>query len=123
MKRGRWVWHIFMKLSRFSRTLLVAGIGVAILITPLIVFQVHFRSTPGRTQAYVWSLWLTITWAASCGTYLLVDLAPKLALWILHLLSHSMERWQITVGVSALQLITEYTLRRRCSSRKLFLGG
>ena len=70
VRRGRAVWLAFMKLSRTVRTLIVGAIGVGILITPLLVFQLRFNSSPAKRQAHVWSLWLTITWAAGCVTYL-----------------------------------------------------
>lgn len=99
VRRGRAVWRAFMRLSRFVRTLIIGVLGAGILITPLLVFQLRFTNTPGRVQAHVWSLWMAITWATSCATYLLVDLAPAAALGILKLFSHSFERWQITVEV------------------------
>ena len=99
VRRGRAVYRAFMKLSRLLRTLIVAVLGAGILITPLLVFQLRFTNTPGRIQAHVWSLWMSITWAASCGTYLIVDLAPTVALGIFRLFSHSFERMQITVEV------------------------
>jgi hypothetical protein len=99
VRRGRAVWRAFMRLSRFIRTLIIAVLGAGILITPLLVFQLRLRNTPGRIQAHVWSLWMAITWAASCGTYLVVDLAPTLALAVFRLFSHRVERMQITVEV------------------------
>ncbi|KAI0704350.1 Mechanosensitive ion channel-domain-containing protein [Cytidiella melzeri] len=99
--RGRAVWLAFMKLSRTLRTLLVGVLGVGILITPLLVFQLRFNSSPARRQAHVWSLWLTITWAAACATYLAVDLAPALASGIFRLFSHSFERIKITIELTA----------------------
>lgn len=103
-KRGRWIWHAFMKLSRPVRTFIVAIIGSGILITPLIVFQVRFAHTPGHVQAHVWSLWLAITWAVGCATYLVIDLAPRVVLGIFRLFSHKVERMQITVEVSILNI-------------------
>lgn len=97
VKRGRAMWRAFLKLSRPLRTLIIAVLGTGVLITPLILFEVHFKNTPGRVQARVWSLWLAITWAATCITYLAVDLAPMLVLGVFRLFSHSFERLQITV--------------------------
>ena len=99
VRRGRALWQAFMRLSRPVRTLIIGILGAGILITPLLVFQLRLNHTPGRVQAHVWSLWMTITWAASCGTYLVVDLAPTVALAIFRLFSHRVERMQITVEV------------------------
>lgn len=99
VRRGRAVWRAFMKLSRLLRTLIIAVLGIGILITPLLVFQLRFNNTPGKVEAHVWSLWMTITWAASCGTYLIVDLAPVLVLAVFRLFSHRVERMQITLEV------------------------
>lgn len=101
VRRGRAVWRAFMRLSRPVRTLIIAVLGTGILITPLLVFQLRFNNTPGRIQAHVWSLWMAITWAASCGTYLIVDLAPVLALAVFRLFSHRVERMQITVELTS----------------------
>ncbi|EKM50351.1 uncharacterized protein PHACADRAFT_152233 [Phanerochaete carnosa HHB-10118-sp] len=101
VRRGRAVWRAFMKLSRPLRTLIVAVLGIGVLITPLLVFQLRFNNTPGRVEAHVWSLWMAITWAASCGTYLIVDLTPVLALAIFRLFSHQVERMQITIELTS----------------------
>ena len=89
-----------MKLSRFVRTLLVGILGAGILITPLLVFKLRFNDSPARIQAHVWSLWLSITWAAGTATYMIVDLAPWLLLHLLHLFGYSVERLQMLVEVS-----------------------
>ncbi|KAI0343189.1 hypothetical protein BDW22DRAFT_1484037 [Trametopsis cervina] len=99
--RGRAIWHLFMKLSRTVRTLLVGVLGAGIFLTPLLVFQLRFNSSPARIQAHIWSLWLTITWAAACITYLAVDLLPTIASGVLRLVSHSFERAQITIELTA----------------------
>lgn len=99
-KRGRLVYHAFMRLSKFVRTLIVATLGAGILITPLLVFQLKFTNTPGRIQAHVWSLWAAVSWAAGCATYLIVDVAPSVAVAIFRLFTHRVERLQMGVEVS-----------------------
>ena len=99
-KRGRRVWLAFMKLSRPIRVFLIALLGVGVLITPLIVVNVRFPNTPVKVQVHVWSLWLTINWATSCGTYLLVDAIPHLVVAITSLFGGQVERLKIQLEVS-----------------------
>lgn len=105
-RRGRALWLAFMKLARPVRTLLVGIVGTAILITPLLVVDIRFHSnsTVGP-QVRAWSLWLSITWAASCATYLLVDAIPKAVVSIILLLGGQVERLktqiELTLAVSA----------------------
>lgn len=98
-KRGRLIWRAFMKLSRTVRTVLVGAIGAGILIAPLLVFKLRFNSSPARKQAHAWSLWLTIAWAAGVATYLIVDLLPRMVLFILRIVGHKTERTVVTVEV------------------------
>ncbi|KAF6760057.1 Mechanosensitive ion channel-domain-containing protein [Ephemerocybe angulata] len=93
--RGRAVWLAFMKLSRPFRVTLVALLGVAILITPLIIVNVRFRDNPAKIHVHVWSLWLTIDWASSCGTYILVDSIPHLVIALTSLFGGQVERLKI----------------------------
>ncbi|TFK25518.1 hypothetical protein FA15DRAFT_686963 [Coprinopsis marcescibilis] len=79
-QRGRRLWLAFMSLSRFIRVFLLALIGVSVLITPLVIVNVRFPDSSITLQVHVWSLWLTINWAAWCGTYLLVDSIPHLVI-------------------------------------------
>ncbi|KAG5646704.1 hypothetical protein DXG03_002694 [Asterophora parasitica] len=70
-KRGRAVWMLFMKLSRFFRVVLVGAIFAAILITPFIVVQLRFKNIISNSvalQMQAWSLWLSIAWAAACAS-------------------------------------------------------
>ncbi|KAF8347696.1 hypothetical protein F5887DRAFT_953722 [Amanita rubescens] len=76
-KRGRRLWLTFLKLARPIRVLLAGKLGVAILIIPLPVVNLRFRESRVKLQIYVWSLWLAVIWAASCGTYLVVDAICK----------------------------------------------
>ncbi|KAA1470313.1 hypothetical protein DENSPDRAFT_836085 [Dentipellis sp. KUC8613] len=91
-KRGRFLYLTFMKLSRPVRTLIVGILGAGIFITPLLVFQLRFKNNPARPHAHAWSLWFAIIWAASCITYLLVDLIPRLFIGIIVLLGYKVER-------------------------------
>lgn len=94
-KRGRRLWLAFMKLSRPVRVVLICVVGVAILVTPLLVVNLRFRENPAKVQVHVWSLWFTIIWAASCGTYLLVDSITHMVLIIMTLLGRQVERLKI----------------------------
>ncbi|KAG6854591.1 hypothetical protein C0991_004193, partial [Blastosporella zonata] len=96
-KRGRALWMAFMKLSRAVRVLLVGAFVAAILITPFIVVKVRFKGKPVSAQVHAWSIWLTITWASACGTYLLVDAIPRLILSIVVLFGGQVERLKLQV--------------------------
>lgn len=98
-KRGRRLWLAFMKLSRPVRAVLICVVGVAILVTPLLVVNLRFRENPAKVQVHVWSLWFTIMWAASCGTYLLVDSITRMVLNIMRLLGRQVERLKIQLEV------------------------
>lgn len=98
-KRGRRAWLAFMKLAKPLRVFLVACLGVAILITPLVVVNVRFRESVVKAQVHAWSLWLSITWAACCGTYLLVDMVPSLVIAITRLFGGQTQRLKIQVEV------------------------
>lgn len=98
-KRGRRLWLAFMKLSRPIRALFVSLLGAAILATPLIVVNVRFQESVIKTQVHVWSLWFTISWAAGCGTYLLVDAIPRIVIIVTRLFGGQIERLKIQVEV------------------------
>jgi hypothetical protein len=53
-KRGRALWLAFMKLARPVRTFFVGVVGCAILITPLLVFQLRFKSNVARPHVHAW---------------------------------------------------------------------
>jgi len=91
-KRGRRLWLTFLKLARPIRVLLVGMLGVAILIIPLLVVNLRFRESRVKLQIYVWSLWLAVIWAASCGTYLVVDAIPLIARAAANLVGGQAER-------------------------------
>ncbi|KAH0839914.1 Mechanosensitive ion channel-domain-containing protein [Lanmaoa asiatica] len=105
-RRGRALWLAFMKLTRPFRTLLVGVIGAAFFITPLLVVELKYQNSGGvRPQVHAWSLWLSIIWAASCATYLVVDLLPSTVVTIILLLGGQVERLktqvELTLAVSA----------------------
>jgi hypothetical protein len=100
-KRIRWLWLGFMKLSRFIRVLLIGLIGAAILITPLLVVNLRFRNNAARLQVHVWSLWLTIIWAAVCVTTLVLDALPRIVLLVIWLFGGQVERLKPQVEVRA----------------------
>lgn len=91
-RRGRALWVAFMKLSRPIRVLLLGALVAAILITPLIVFELRFKSSPASPQVHVWSLWLTIVWASACITYLVVDAIPYIVISVTLLFGGQVER-------------------------------
>ena len=97
--RGRWLWMTWMKLTRTFRVLLISILGTAFFVTPLLVVNLRFREQPARLQVHIWSLWLTIIWAASCGTYLIVDLIPRFVVGITRLFGGQIERLKIQVEV------------------------
>lgn len=98
-KRGRKLWLAFMRLARPVRVLLVSTIGAAFFITPLLVVDLRFKDSPIKNQVHIWSLWLTITWAASCGTYLLVDAIPRIVLGIMIIFGGHLERLKTQIEV------------------------
>lgn len=102
-KRIGAIWRGFMKLARPVRTLLIGALGAGVFITPLLVFRLRFNDSPARIQAHVWSLWLTIAWAAGCVTYLIVDLLPGFILRILKFANYRVERIQTTIEVCHIQ--------------------
>ncbi|KAK0203131.1 Mechanosensitive ion channel-domain-containing protein [Desarmillaria ectypa] len=99
-RRGRAIYVAFMKLSRPIRALLIGVLGAGILITPLLVVHFRFRSSPARIHVHVWSLWLTIIWAAGCATYLVVDLLPRLIIALVVMFGGKVERLQIQVELA-----------------------
>lgn len=102
-KRIRWLWLLFMKLSRFLRVLLVGCIGAGVLITPLLVVNLRFRENPARLQVHVWSLWFTIIWSAACITTLVVDAIPYIVLRLMKLFGGQVERLKSQVEVCILR--------------------
>jgi hypothetical protein len=97
--RGRWLWLAFLKLAKPVRVLLVGLLGSAFFITPFLVVNLRFRSHPAKLQVHVWSLWLTITWAAGCATYVVVDFIPRLVVYVTRLFGGKIERLKIQVEV------------------------
>jgi hypothetical protein len=98
-KRGRALYLAFLKLARPIRTLLVGTLGCGILITPLIVVHLKFRSSPARPHVRAWSIWLSIVWAAACLTYIFVDAIPRIALSTLTLCGGHVQTLKIQLEV------------------------
>lgn len=98
-KRGRRLWLAFVKLARPVRVVLVSLVGVAISITPLLVVDLRFPHNAAKTQVHVWSLWLTIIWAASCITYLVMDLIPRFVITVTRFFGGKTERLKFQVEV------------------------
>ena len=98
-KRGRRLWLAFVKLARPVRVILVSLVGVAISVTPLLVVDLRFPQNPAKPQVQVWSLWLTIIWAASCITYLVVDLIPRFVVTVTWFFGGKTERLKFQVEV------------------------
>ncbi len=105
-KRGRLIYLAFIKLSRWIRVLIIGILGCAILITPLLVVQLRFKELASsvRTQVHVWSLWLTIIWAAACATYLVVDAIPRLIVGLIVLFGGQLERLKMQIEVFTIPL-------------------
>jgi hypothetical protein len=103
-RRGRAVWMAFMKLARPVRTTLVGILGCGILITPLLVFEFCFRSSPAYPHVFAWSLWFSIIFAASCITSLVVDLFPRIFIRLATIFGARVENLKRQVEVSRLFL-------------------
>ncbi|KAJ7115785.1 Mechanosensitive ion channel-domain-containing protein [Mycena epipterygia] len=99
-KRGRAIWLAFMKLARPIRTLLVGFVGTAILITPLLVFQLRFRSNVAQPHVHAWSLWLAIIWAAGCITSIVVDNITRFLIALVVLFGGQVERLKIQLELT-----------------------
>ncbi|PBK65947.1 hypothetical protein ARMSODRAFT_960864 [Armillaria solidipes] len=99
-RRGRAIYVAFMKLARPIRALLIGVLGAGILITPLLVVHFRFRNSPARIHVHVWSLWLTIIWAAGCATYLVVDLFPRLIIAFVVMFGGKVERLKIQIELA-----------------------
>ena len=91
-KRGRALYLAFMKLARPFRVLIVGLLGVGILITPLLVVQLKFDGNSVRPQVHMWSFWLSVIWASSCITYIVVDSIPRMVVAIIVLFGGRVER-------------------------------
>ncbi|SAM85568.1 uncharacterized protein UBRO_08136 [Ustilago bromivora] len=79
-KRGRKIYLACISLARPVRIFIAALIGTAVCLIPFIVVTVTDNQSPARAQVLVWSIWIAIIWAASCGTFLVVDWLPPVAL-------------------------------------------
>ncbi|KAF5321397.1 hypothetical protein D9619_001370 [Psilocybe cf. subviscida] len=99
-KRGRRLWLALMKLSLPVRVLLIGAIGCAILITPLLVVNIRFNGSPVKQQVHSWSLWLTIIFASSCATFLVVEAIPKIVILLSKIFGANVERLTIQVELT-----------------------
>jgi len=97
IRRGRRMWSLFMKLARPIRTTLVAILGAGVFIAPLLVFEFHFKNSVVRPHVHAWSLWASISWAAGAVTYLVVDLIPRIIIFIVMLFHGSVERLKVRI--------------------------
>lgn len=123
-KRGRALYLAFMKLARPVRVILLGILGAGILITPLVVVELRFKSSPARSQVHMWSLWLSIVWAASCVTYLIVDALPRLSVALIVLFGGQVERLKTEVEVCTFYpLGGEYTNAWHVSLSLLYQPG
>jgi hypothetical protein len=109
-KRGRALYLAFMKLARPFRVILIGFLGAGILITPLLVVQLKFKSSVVRPQVHMWSLWLSIIWASSCITYLVVDAIPRLVIATIVLFGGHVERLNIQLEVCRTVLFVNLVL-------------
>lgn len=122
-KRGRAIYLAFMKLARPVRVFLLGALGAGILITPLIVVQLRFKSNPVRPQVHVWSLWLSIIWAAGCVTYLVVDAIPSLVIAFVVLFGGQVERLKIQLEVCfGSKHVDTLLIYSQAHSRRLWLA-
>ncbi|KAJ7623373.1 Mechanosensitive ion channel-domain-containing protein [Roridomyces roridus] len=94
-KRLRWLYQMFLKLSRAVRTLLLGIIGTGILLTPLLVFELRFKHNVARPHVHAWSLWLAVVWAAACITAIVIDNLTRFIIAVIVLVGGQVERLKI----------------------------
>ncbi|KAJ7188741.1 Mechanosensitive ion channel-domain-containing protein [Mycena filopes] len=99
-KRGRALWLAFMKLARPIRQTLGGIIGCAILISPLLVFELRFKSNSAQPHVHAWSLWLAIVWAAACITAIVVDNITRFIIALVVLFGGQVERLKIQLELT-----------------------
>ncbi|KAF8216284.1 Mechanosensitive ion channel-domain-containing protein [Mycena galopus ATCC 62051] len=99
-KRGRAVYLAFMQLARPIRTFIFGVLGCAILITPLLVFQLRFKSSTAQPHVHAWSMWLSIVWAAACVTQIFVDNIPRVVIALVVLFGGHVERLKIQLELT-----------------------
>jgi small-conductance mechanosensitive channel len=79
-KRGKRIFLWLMRLARPIRILIFGMIGTAIAMVPFIVTTTAYVNSPARPHVQSWSAWVAIIWAASCGTFLILDWIPPIVL-------------------------------------------
>lgn len=98
-KRGRAAYLAFMRLARPLRVTLLCILGGGILITPLIIVHLLFRSNPVTRHVFAWSSWLTVIWVAGCLTYVVVDAFGWVFLGLVSLFGGKTESLQMQLEV------------------------
>ena len=98
-KRGRAAYLAFIKLARPLRVALLCILGGGILITPLLIVQFLFRSSPAKKHVFAWSIWFTIVWVAGCLTYVVVDAFGWVFLGLVSLFGGKTESLQMQLEV------------------------
>lgn len=99
-RRLRWLYQLFMKLARPVRTLLLGIVGTGILLTPLLVFELRFKSNRARPQVHAWSLWLAVIWAAACLTSIVIDNLTRFIIALIVLFGGQVERLKIQLELT-----------------------
>ncbi|KAJ7245129.1 Mechanosensitive ion channel-domain-containing protein [Mycena haematopus] len=99
-KRGRTLYLAFMQLARPLRIFIFGVLGCAILLTPLLVFQLRFKSSRAQPHVHAWSLWLAIIWAAACLTGIVVDNIPRFVIALVVLFGGHVERLKIQLELT-----------------------
>ncbi|KAI7955560.1 hypothetical protein MJO29_006959 [Puccinia striiformis f. sp. tritici] len=85
-KRLRRFYLFLMKFSTPVRTAIVGFLGSSIAITPAILVWLKFTHLSARNHILAWSLWLSVSFATSCSTSIIVDILPAIALKLFDLL-------------------------------------
>ncbi|EHS63598.1 uncharacterized protein PGTG_20692 [Puccinia graminis f. sp. tritici CRL 75-36-700-3] len=85
-KRLRRLYLFLMKFSTPVRTTIIGVLGSGIAITPAILVWLKFTQLSTREHVLAWSLWLSISFATSCATSIIVDILPAIAIKLFELL-------------------------------------
>ncbi|WAQ86379.1 hypothetical protein PtA15_7A105 [Puccinia triticina] len=85
-KRLRRFYLFLMKLSAPVRTTIIGFLGASTAMTPAILVWLRFTDLSARNHVLAWSIWLSISFAASCATSIIVDVLPSIAMKLFDLL-------------------------------------